>query len=274
MNKAIGLPFKAELVPKVLDGTKTVTRRIPGIHNCRLVTKDGKDKTGRMKGLDWNKVMPGYHCEYSLATYDAECARFYAVFHPEDECYYYLVPRYKPGDIAWMREKHYFTILGEVPSIHYAAGNILMEDANEYASGMSDEEFDRTFAKGDGKWRPGIHMPRKVSRWERPLKSVRIELIQDISEEDALAEGVDYLFTQEQCDTTAGIIGTKPEDHGFKNYLWHGHQELTASQIDAWPYQFSGYDSARDSFSSLWELINAKRGWGWGLNKPVVVYQW
>lgn len=109
-------------------------------------------------------------------------------------------------------------------------------------------------------WRPSIFMPRAACRIRLRVVSVRVERLHDITEEDAIAEGIERLFTAEECRRTVGL--TKPEDYGWKNYLWHGNHGrygMGDSKSDAWPYQFSAYPSPRDSFSSAWEMINAKR---------------
>lgn len=83
----------------------------------------------------------------------------------------------KPGDRLWVRETFaYLTdydgqyLLGEERKAFYKA------DGERYQPQLS-------------RWRPSIHMPRRLSRVTLIILSNRIERIQGITEADALAEG-------------------------------------------------------------------------------------
>lgn len=79
-------------------------------------------------------------------------------------------PRYAVGDLLWVRETW----------AEYGHCN----DGPVYAYRA---DHDRT---PPSRWNPSIHMRKEVARiWLRVL-DVRIERIQEITEEDALAEGV------------------------------------------------------------------------------------
>jgi hypothetical protein len=132
-------------------------------------------------------------------------------------------PPYKPGDILWVREtwcKH-------------------QEYYNNGANVFPEPHF---IFKADGvkadKWRPAIFMPREAARIFLLVKDVRVERLQDITEEDARAEGV----------------------------LWE-----RARKINQLETSDSIYDNAKALFMRLWDSINAKRGYGWGTNPWVWV---
>lgn len=80
----------------------------------------------------------------------------------------------------------------------------------------------------DVPWRPSIHMPRAASRITLEVTGVRVERLRDISEADAIAEGI--------------------ERSGECNWRDYGdpHNDFT---------------SARRSYRSLWDQINGDGAW-------------
>lgn len=95
------------------------------------------------------------------------------------------------------------------------------------------------------KWTPSIHMPRTASRLTLRIKDVRVERVQDISENDALAEGV---FTG------------PPDDDGWVSL---SHKPGGGKYSDG---------EAKHAFRSLWRSVN-KPGRGWESNPWVWVVE-
>ena len=78
-----------------------------------------------------------------------------------------------PGDRLWVRESfcpRYFD-----------------NGAPAFAADWTGESAD---CVSKPKWTPSIHMPRALSRIDLEVTAVRVERLQDITEEDAAAEGV------------------------------------------------------------------------------------
>lgn len=97
-------------------------------------------------------------------------------------CTRILPPPYQPGDILYVRE----TWCDPTPDqdgypILYKADMPMHWDA----------EFGKevTLKAEDFTWRPSIHMPKEYARIFLRVKSVTVERLNDMQEEDAIAEG-------------------------------------------------------------------------------------
>nr|WP_064782298.1 hypothetical protein [Thalassospira tepidiphila] len=144
-----------------------------------------------------------------------------------------LCPYGKPGDLLYVRETwsghHIFKDIK--PS---ERGHINTEDGPVF----KDELW--FWADGGPKWgdwekpRPGIHMPRWASRITLEVTDVRVERLQSISEEDAIAEGVELMrpgywrkytpsWTQHELTAKGSFVSLFKSIHGpdiWKSNPW------------------------------------------------------
>lgn len=198
MMKERPILFSAPMVRAILDGRKTMTRRVVKSFK-HLVPAEGRE-------LDCIKDKDGLPSRLDMAPDNWDCC-----------------PYGQPGDRLWVREawRQAYAATSYSPGIVYRA------DASK-ALGM-DEYSDRH------KWKPGIHMFRKDCRINLEITGVRVERLQDISYEDALAEGVaDFRgLIEDECQQP----GETPDQ---------------CARRLRWPQR---------DFETLWESINGPGSW-------------
>jgi hypothetical protein len=155
--------FNAEMVRAILDGRKTQTRRI--------VKSDCMDIGEKDDGMLW----PWRE-------------------HDNGGDYWYPCPFGEVGDRIWVRETFQGPLVSEELLEEYRAYPEKFENPEycEYAAdgGPRPEYCDLDDNLRHG-WRPSIHMPRWASRITLEITGVRVERLQNISETDAEAEGID-----------------------------------------------------------------------------------
>jgi len=209
--------FSGPMVQAILDGTKTQTRRVMKIQppdsgyrlaECVSTTGDRRN-VGR---AHWLKVAPD---GYSVVDGSQR---------------YFACPYGLPGDQLWVRETWVPTTgdVGGLPSgVHVAHMGV------KYAADRAFEprEQARDLWPCKTNWKPSIHMPRWASRLTLEVTAVRVQRVQEISEEDAKAEGADA------C-------------HG----VFHASIQSAIDNV------------YRRNFAVLWNSINAARGFGWDAN--------
>jgi len=167
--------FSAPMVRAILQGQKTQTRRVVkpqpsdeflprvGVYAPTLIDRDGE-------------VFPG-------------AERFGASDDSED----YPCPYGQPGDRLWVRETCLIWKSKEGHLVYSDDGPTYQDDP-EYDACMADGKILKAGGK-TGYWQvvPSIHMPRWASRITLEITGVRVERLNNISESDAIAEGVDAI---------------------------------------------------------------------------------
>lgn len=146
--------FSAPMVRAILAGTKTQTRRVAKTE----ITMGRESISGPRHG--------GYSRVYFLGNK-------HDLRDIENAC-----PYGQPGDRLWVRET--FQRFSDDGEVMYKADPASFQAMNE----MKRDECT------EARWRPAIHMPRAASRITLEVTGVRVERLQDISEDDAIAEGI------------------------------------------------------------------------------------
>ncbi|MGP4957919.1 hypothetical protein [Pseudomonas helleri] len=154
--------FLAPMVRAILEGRKTVTRR---------PVKATKAHADGFMMLDHGKGWRPYNAFGDFAS------------DHEGMEYPIACPYGKLGDRLWVRETCFINDYREasVPEQERADCEI-----HYRADGIPDFEGEEELIR----WRPSIHMPRWASRILLEVTDVRVERLQDITEEQALAEGI------------------------------------------------------------------------------------
>lgn len=172
--------FSTEMVRAIIDGRKTMTRRVvkpQPIDHISEVPRSIQNEN------DWGKFL-----------WEDEEGKSNLKYSPYGQV----------GDVLWVRETWSPLVTG------------------------GDKNFYLVLYKADGSepssvgWKPSIHMPRSASRLSLRITNIRVERLNDITEEDAKLEGVIY-----------------PANPVIENYG-------------------NGY---RANFRLLWESINGKDSW-------------
>lgn len=181
--------FNTEMVRAILDGRKTVTRRVVKPQPT-YSPRDGFTWNGYAYGTDLPPTIKG--AGYNLCS----------------------AAPYKVNDILYVRETffqavgHYLDVSGESVSYTYPIFEYLA-DGKHTKGHWYDKQQSYYMVK-----RPSIHMPKEVARIFLKVTGVRVERLQDMKIEDCEREGLEdlckgcaELFLCDGCMYEGGIIG-------------------------------------------------------------------
>lgn len=230
------IPFKPDMVRAILAGTKTQTRRIVATANSRFGSANRRywphadfaraSVDGRGTGSEYLHVPahvgPCGDCDHW--GWSETSHRLYAHVAPAGVWDEAPSPGYTPpATRLWVREHYY---VAEVAGQGSGNGFVIFDD-----EWTDQEPAPRELRPITGRQfgsHAAFHLPRWASRILLDVVAVRVERLQDISEADAKAEGV---------QTRAELYPDQP---------MHADEPPSAY-------------SHRDQFRQLWDSINGKR---------------
>lgn len=186
--------FSGDMVRAILDGRKTMTRRV-----VKIAQHPQAERVQHFEGLRWDWLR---YDGLRLSTF---------------KC-----PFGKTGDRLWVRE------------------TFRLSDPNDCAcyepcrcrSGQPMYRADGHYHDMEYKWKPSIYMPRWSSRITLEITDIRVERLQDISEDDADSE----------------CFGGDIPGNIFP--------DLFPGNFDAW-----GHLSIPECFGRVWDAINGQGSW-------------
>ncbi|WP_457253481.1 hypothetical protein [Pseudomonas juntendi] len=170
--------FSGHMVRAILNGQKTVTRREikPSMRSA-----DSSFELHQQEDESWRP----------MHTFDESCMHAKGTEHP------IVCPYGQPGDRLWVREAW----LADAQLDSIAPRDLSQGEPILYPADSSVRQTGCAMVS-QGRGRPSIHMPRWASRILLEITAVRVELLQEISEEQAEAEGVGFLRHAPDADET------------------------------------------------------------------------
>lgn len=211
--KSRGIIFKGEMVRAILEGRKSQTRLAVKPQPNQDQIDDWLFNHGKIKRT-------GLEILNSLFEDSIEC------------------PYGQPGDQLWVRET--WALTGGFADVIASEldGDTMSDENIKYRA--DQDSYDDVVQS----WRPSVHMQKWASRINLEITNVRIECLQDISDDDARSEGISKF----EC------IGLDQRIEGPQDRTQRTHPHVVA-------------------FASFWDSSNFYRGHGWIKNPHVWVVE-
>lgn len=228
--------FSGPMVRAILDGRKTQTRRIV-THRHGISFLGGAGQEDDPECWGWSFDGPD-HSGYMVLERGLNQRHDHGLVSMP-------CPYGNPGDRMWVRETWCFAN-PEYPFV--GSDRPVSQRGDRCYYRATDGELERD--DGGSPWRPSIHMPRWASRICLRVTDVRVQRLQEISEEDAKAEGARHFPD----------LPTKGEHDPAR---WS-----MAEPSSTWECMHS----PRYAFGNYWDSINAKRTpwadnpWVWAIS--------
>jgi hypothetical protein len=204
----------------------------------QAIQEDRKGMTRRIRGLDEINKNPDEWILQSITIDEPGCLMAWFENKETYEIVKVKCPYGKPKTVLWVRETwgNYSYDVPESNAVYF----MYRADYPENAKGYWYEPEQINWCDFP-RWRPSIHMPREACRIRLKITDIRVERLQDITADDAIAEGIELSCRHE------GYI------------------------CSAYPCDFKNTVACKDHFKDLWDSLHKKDGHGWDHNDWVFV---
>lgn len=199
--KARPILFSAPMIRALLAGTKTQTRRLVNPKAVEAIEfLGGRCDDQPMTSDDFSIEWAESHEDGPVQkTYPPQwCVR--SAEYPEEGIIPVGHAYGNIGDLLWVRETHAprSDCWGRWQESVLRGFSHFETDQLRYAADHGEHFID--------KWRPSIFMPRWASRITLRITDVRVQRLQEISEEDAKAEGVEAVMHKKVHGWTPHVL--------------------------------------------------------------------
>ena len=220
--------FRAPMICALRDGRKTQTRRV--LANVPLPCGDTIHAAHLGGKLHPSPYLDSYCSEPKTTANPRGMSDRWCWWTRDNRPAETFEIGWKPGDRLWVRERMCFDFQPERTLSTYEADGQRVQWGNR-AQATWLAEYPRRKS-------PSIHMPRWASRATLIVTDVRVQRVQNIGEEDAIAEGVERLRS----------------GRGFYDPTLSRSASRAAVRVGRW------FKNAPTAFSVLWDSIHGVRG--------------
>ena len=212
--KELPILFSTPMVKAILAGRKTMTRRTHGLERIN------------------DYVQKGYTFRYDSIEDGPDEDRY--VWFEEigqdgnpTEIYRREKPKYQIDDHIWVRETFF-----DARKWRHAP---LFANGPDFIYKADEDAF-----IGCHNWKPSLFMPKEAARIWLEVTNVRCERLFDISEEDALAEGVEGIQDTDFCkylEYTEGTFNLRYPSNSFFS-LWRKINGKDSVAVNPWVFVY------------------------------------
>lgn len=220
--KTVRFLFNDAMARAIVEGRKTVTRRpvmCPG----------------------WNPAGPEYTGETMIRTNSDPRIGTQAYFRTHESEWHGVRPPCLPGDLLIGRECWQYAH----PEYHSEAEGVRrgkpMSPDGKWCWYRADDDGMESGDHEDGRprWRTSIHMPDWAARIRRRVVSVSVERLQDITNKEAIAEGIEYDVSKPNGWPIDRFMAAWDSIYSAKGLGWDVNPWV-------WRIEFSAEDVAQD----------------------------